>query len=568
MIEQIQRLWNSLSLRHKLTIAVAAATVAGAIAYLVHWNNERNFQVLYAGMSSEDAAAVVTKLKEGGVDYRLSADGGTIRVPGASVPDVRLQMASAGLPKSGRIGFELFDKANLGISEFTEQINYQRALEGELERSVASLAEVERARVHVTPAKDSVFLDSRRPAKASVLVKLRPGTVLTPQNVVAIQHLTASAVDGLIADQVAVMDVQGNLLSRPRRGSLLNDEALSDGALEYRKSVEKDLLAKINTTLEPLLGPEKFRAGVTVDCDFSSGEQNEEVYDPTRSVMLTSQRTEDVSGGALPSGVPGVASNLPRPTSWPASCAQGVTRRTENISYQSSRTVRRVTLPQGSIKRISVSVLVDHLVRFEGSGDKTKRIVEPPPPERLKVTRDLVAAAIGLMPDRGDQLIVESLPFESTLGWEPEPAPAGKPKAGERNGMPVWLTDLLTGKNKLFVIAGAGSLLLLVSVAVILARRRKIRARGGRVEANTALPAGATAAIEEGQSYKNRLQQEIANQAAIKDRQEKELMNSLKLPPVNTKKADVLAKHLVEETKKDPTVVTQLIRTWINENES
>ena len=567
MVEQMQRLWNSLGLRQKLTIAAAVAAVAGSLAYLVHWNKERSFQVLYSGMASEDAATVVAKLKETGVEYRLSADGSAVRVPEGSVPDVRLQMAAAGLPKSGRIGFELFDKANLGVSEFAEQINYQRAIEGELERSVTSLAEVERARVHVTPARDSVFLDNRRPAKASVLVKLRPNTSLTPQNVLAIQHLTASAVDGLSADQVAVMDVRGSLLSKPRRGSLLNDEALSDGALEYRRSVEKDLLAKIHTTLEPLLGPDKFRAGVTVECDFSSGEQNEEIYDPARSVMLTSQRTEDLSGGALPSGVPGVASNLPRPTSRPASGAQGVTRRTENISYQSSRTVRRVTLPQGTVKRLSVSVLVDHLVRFEGTGAQAKRLVEPLPPERLKVTRDLVAAAIGLTPDRGDQLIVESLPFESTLGWETEQIPAGKPESGVKQGTPAWLAELLSGKNMMLLGAGAGAVLLLAVVAVILARRLRGRRVTAAIEGKTALPPGTAAAAEEAQSYKDRLQQEIANQAAIKDRQEKELMNSLKLPPVSTKKADVLAKHLVEEAKKDPAVVTQLIRTWINENE-
>ncbi len=200
-------------------------------------------------------------------------------------------------PRAGRIGFELFDKTNLGITDFTEHVNYGRALEGELERSIKSLNEVEQARVHITFPKDSVFVDSREPAKASILLTLKPGVQLTPQNVQAVTNLVASAVEGLAPDQVSVLDMQGNLLNRPKRQALDGSD-VSDAALEYQHQIEKDLVAKVESTLEPLLGDGKFRVGVSADCDFTTTEQSEEEFDPNNSVMVSSQKTEDVSGSS------------------------------------------------------------------------------------------------------------------------------------------------------------------------------------------------------------------------------------------------------------------------------
>lgn len=568
MPEQLQRLLQSLTLRQKVTIAIAAILVLGGLFAFLRWNKERSFEVLYSNLSAEDAAAVVTRLRETGIEYRLSPDSTTVRVPAAAVPDTRLQMASAGLPKSGRIGFEIFDKTNFGVTEFAEQINYQRALEGELERSVMAISEVERARVHITPPKESVFLENRRPAKASVLIRLRPGATLAPQNVQAIQHLASSAVDGLTPENVSVLDIRGNLLSRPRRGDEAENAAGGEQSLEYRRMVERDLLAKIHSTLEPLLGPEKFRAGVTVECDFSSGEQSEEIYDPERSVMLSSQRTEDHAGAATASGVPGAASNLPRPTSRPGSGGQGVSRRTENITYQSSRTVRRIRLPQGGIKRLSVSVLVDHDVRVEGAGAEAKRILEAPSAERLKATRDLVAAAVGLQPERGDQLIVESLPFESTRNWEPPDFEKTAPvTAGP--GVPDWLRGLFDPKNLVVAAAGGGLVLILLVGAAVLLIRKKRRARMTMSAAGVPAIEGAVQIEGEGQDvYERHLSAEIAEQAALKAKQEMEVLSNLKLPPVNTKKAEVLAKHLTDQAKKDPAVLANLVSTWVNENET
>ncbi len=208
-------------------------------------------------------------MKESGAEYRLSEASDVISVPSAKMAELRLEMAAAGLPKTGRIGFEIFDKNNLGATEFVEHINYRRALEGELERSVGALAEVEQARVHITFPKESVFLESREPAKASVMVKLRAGAHLSARNVSAIGHLVGSAVEGLTPDAVSVLDMQGNLLSRPIRTA---DIKATEEALEYRQKVERDLVQKINTTLDPLLGRDRYRASVSADCDANSGE--------------------------------------------------------------------------------------------------------------------------------------------------------------------------------------------------------------------------------------------------------------------------------------------------------
>jgi flagellar M-ring protein FliF len=566
---QIQRLLQSLSLKQKISLVVVAAAVISGLVYFTRWSAERDFTPLFTNLSAEDAGAVVTKLKESGVEYRLSADGGTIKVPSAKVADLRLQMASAGLPKTGRIGFELFDQTNFGATEFAEKVNYHRALEGELERSVISLSEVESARVHITLAKESVFLDQRQPAKASVLVKLRAGHQLAPASVQSITHLVASAVEGLSPDRVSVLDVHGRLLSRARKSETSEEAEAGEGALEYRRNVERDLLAKINSTLDPLLGPDKFRASVSVECDFTSGEQSEETFDPTKSVMATSQRTEDLAGGSLPGGVPGTASNLPRPVDRVASGNQGVARRTENISYQTSRIVRRLRLPQGTVKRMSVAVLLDHAVRFEGKGDKVKRVVEPPSAERLKATRDLVSGAIGLQADRGDQLIVESLPFESTLSWEPPPSgPQRAPTHGP--GVPSWLTPWLEGKNLIYVGAGAGVAVLLVGGGVFLMlRRRKKNAVTKRVvvydDGPPELEAGSEG--EGGDSLQDKAQRQLASQLAARKKEEEEILRALRLPGNATKKGEVLAKHLADEQKKSPNIIAQVVRTWMNDTD-
>jgi flagellar M-ring protein FliF len=557
-MNQLTQLWNRLSWGQRIAILATAAAVIGGMLALNHWNQERDFKPLFSGLAPEDAGTVTAKLKELGVDYRLN-DAETISVPSDRVAEVRLQLASAGLPKSGRIGFELFDKVNFGASDFAEQVNYHRAIEGELERSVMSIREVEQARVHLTLAKDSLYSEQREPAKASVLVKLRAAGGLSPQNVAAICQLTASAVPGLSADQVSVVDTNGNLLNLPRPAGV-DGEQSSEAALDYRKSVERDLQTKIGQTLEPLLGANHFRVGVSADVDLSSGDQSEETYDPQKSVMVSSQTSQD--GPELPSasGVPGTPSNLPNPVSRPSTSVNSYARHTENVTYQTSRVVKHLKLPQGVVKRLSLSVLVDHTVRWEGP----KRIVEPPSAEELKVIHDLVAAATGMIPERGDQLAVETFPFEATLTAEPVSvvAPAAAPAA--TSPLPPGLQKLLGQKNFATIAGiGAGVALALVAAIVVLLKRGK-KTRIKAESATAALQESGSKELAAPMDAERQLQARLVEQAAEKARQEAEAFMKLKLPDVSTKKTEVLTKHIAAETKKDPTAMAQVVRSWLH----
>jgi flagellar M-ring protein FliF len=560
----MNKLFSNLSLGQRITIAFVALAVAGGIYGLVHWQKETDFKPLYTGVSQEDAAAIVQKLKESGVEYRLPEAGGAVLVPSARVAELRLAMAAAGLPKTGRIGFELFDKANLGATEFTEHVNYRRALEGELERSVMSLFEVEQARVHITFPKESVYLEAQEPAKASVLVKIRPGARISPQNVMAIDHLVASAVEGLSPDAVSVLDMNGNLLGRPKASGSLDGSDPEGAILEYRHSVETDLLAKINSALEPLLGPDKFRAGVSVECDFTGADVSEEVYDPGRTVMASSQRTEDASGGSSASGVPGTGSNLPRPSSRPGSAGNRVTRMTENITYQATRTVRKTRLPAGTIKKMSVAVLVDHDLNWQQEKTGYKKLLSAPSPEKLKTIKDVVAGVTGLNTERGDQLVVEALPFESTLTMEPpdttRPAP---PKTGPLN----WPPDQKT------ILMGAGAAVVLIGLGFIMA----ILFRGGKgktASVPTALPAGESAprhpavAAAPGTPIEEQIESKLAQRDALQHQMDQQALNALDIAPVITKTAEVMAKHLREKIKQDPEVPAQVLRTWLHDSDT
>lgn len=567
----MQKLLASLSLKQRISILLAVLIAGGGLYALVQYKRESDFRPLFTGMAAEDAAAVVQKLKEGGVSYRLAENGGSVLVPSGRVAEWRLGMAAAGLPKSGRIGYELFDKTNFGATEFTEQVNFRRALEGELERSVMSLAEVEQARVHLTFPRNSVFLEARQPAKGSVMVKLRPGARLEPPNVLAICHLVSSAVEGLAPESVSVLDMHGNLLSRPRRAAALDVPEPSDALLEYRQHIEADLLAKIGSTLTPLVGADKFRAGVSVECDFTAGEQSEESFDPTHSVMATSEKTEDSTTTASSAGVPGTASNLPRPTSRASSGAAGTTRRTESVTYQTSRTTRHIKLPQGAVKRMSISILLDQDVRWEGQGAAAKRTIVPPTPEKLKSIRELVTAATGFVPDRGDQIVVETLPFESTLNTEPPlpPAPPAKPAPPAR--APGWLGKIPIDQKLLVpVAAGAGLLILLLVgvIAVLLRGRKKKRAK---VEIPAALPARRGTEpkplAEAAPSASDQMEARLAERENQQRLMEAEAISALKLPPVATKKSEVLTKHLRETIKKDPGVASQVLLGWMREGE-
>ena len=330
---------------------------------------DRAYRPLYTGLTDKEAGLAVARLKEMQVPYKLAGGGGTILVPEPHLAEVRLQLATDGLPQSGRLGFELFDGSSFGATEFAEHVNFRRALEGELERSVLSLSEVERARVHISLPKKSVFLDHQQAAKASVVLQLRRAKSLSKEQVEAISFLVASAVEGLEAKKVVVVDTNGSVLARPRPDS----DGFSDEQLEYQRKLEREIGGRIVATLEPYIGFDRVRSSVTAECDWNAGEQTEEILDP-ETVLMTSQRSQESAQPLKQGGIPGTASNLPRQPEPPLSEASGATRILETTNYQTSRTVTRMQLARGELKRLSVAVLVDHRIEVDQEARKLVRV--------------------------------------------------------------------------------------------------------------------------------------------------------------------------------------------------
>jgi flagellar M-ring protein FliF len=548
-MDQIKKLYKSLSVAQRWSILICGLLLASGVSWLTRQQHEASFRPLFTSLSAEDASGIVQKLKEKGIEYRISENGASILVPETRVAELRLEMAGAGLPKTGRIGYEIFDKTNFGITDFAEHVNYRRAVEGELERSIMSIAEVEQARVHVTFPKDSVFLESREPAKASVLVRLRPGASLSTQNVAAITHLISSAVEGLAPTAVTVVDMRGNLLNRARRTTSPDGDS-SDEALEYQQKIERDLQAKISGTLEPLLGTDKFRTALSVDCDMSAGEQSEEVFDPTKSVMATSQRTEDIPGTTiLAGGQPGTASNLPHPPPLGSGSTTAAGRRVENVTYQSSRMTRHTKIPQGAIKRLSIAVLVDQGVQWQGKGAQMQRVLVPPTPEKMKTIHDLVATAVGLMPARGDQLTVETLPFDSTLNGAP-PISEQAPTTPQKGKKPDSIQELLKG-NPILLWGGVAGAVVILLLGFLLLRRKRTRVE--LVERNPELTAGAAGEDAVALSPDARASA-LANSPGA----------ALQLP---ASRIEIIAGQLRESATQDAEAWAHVLRSWLAEEE-
>jgi flagellar M-ring protein FliF len=580
-MDQVKKLFAALAPRQLATIALVAIAVVAGVMWLSRWQRESGLRPLYTGLAPEDANAIVQKLHESGVDYKITNNGTEVFAPEDKVPELRLQMAGLGLPKTGRIGFEIFDKTNFGITDFAEHVNYRRALEGELERSIMAISDVQQARVHVTLPKDSVFTDAREPAKASVLVGLRPGTRLSTPNVIAVTNLVSSAVEGLAPESVSVVDMSGNLLSRPRREALGEGAQITEAVLEYRQAIEHDIAAKINNTLEPLLGADKFRTGVSADIDMTSGEQSEETFDPSKSVMLSSQKTEDSSGTTrASSSAPGTAANLPpqqavasnapaaqppastQPAQQPGQAGQSpaaqptpprtggnstsTTRRSESITYQSSRITKHLKLPQGAVKRLSIAVLVDQGSKMEGQGAQAHRVVVPPDTEKLKAIQGLVGTLVGLDTTRGDQLTVEALPFDNSMNLEPGPMGApGKQKK------PDEVFSIETLKKKPALLWGSvGGAVLVIGLAVFAMMRGG--KRGASMETREALPvADAYAGLPA-----------APGGAAVG------LGEPSRLPALMPSRTEVLLTQLQENSRNNPEVWANILRGWLSEEEA
>ena len=419
---------SRLNARQKLG---AMAVIAFAIALLVGawlWTKDPPYGVLFANLSDQDGGQIVTLLQQQNIPYKYADRGGAIMVPVGQVHDVRLRLASQGLPKGGLVGFEVMENQKLGISQFAEQINYQRGLEGELARSIQTLGAVRAARVHLAIPKQTAFLRDELKPSASVLVSLQAGRTLDGAQIAGIVHLVSSSVPQLSPTGVSVIDQDGNLISQ--KNDPTKNAGLDANQLKYVKEVEAQYQRRVEAILEPLVGKTNFRAQVAAEIDFSQIDQVAESYkpNPIPETAIRSQQAADSGVGNPPAvGVPGALTNQPPvPATAPITNPQvggaggggnlsnNYTRST-TINYEVDKTVRHTRGGPGEIKRLSVAVAVNHKKILDKDGKPGK--ATPPTAEELKRINDLVREAVGFSQTRGDSINVAAASF---VAPEPE----------------------------------------------------------------------------------------------------------------------------------------------------
>ena len=399
---QIQRL----TLQKKAVLLVVLALIVTAGMLLVTWLQKADQQLLYSNLSEEDAGAIAQKLTEMKVPYTTTAGG--LMVPADRVYELRLQLSGQGLPQGGGVGYELFDKTTFTMTDFVQKLNYRRALQGELSRTVRALAEVEQCRVHLAVPEKTLFMRTEDRPKASVLVKLKTGRKLTQGQVQGIVHLVSSSVEGLDPKDISVVDTNGEMLTSAADESF----AATTSQLEHQRNFERDLEARVIGILEPVVGKGKTRVRVAASLDFTRVEKTEEKFDPDSQVARSEQRNVEKSTSGGSGGVPGTASNLPGRTGQAAVSTGALSeKKNETVNYEISKTVSHIVGPSGEIKRLSIVVLVDGT--YETKQGATEKKYAPRTEEELKQFEDMVKKAIGFTVDRGDEVKVVNMPFEA-----------------------------------------------------------------------------------------------------------------------------------------------------------
>ena len=386
LLEQIRAIWSRLGSRQRITLGAGAAfTVVVAIA-LSTWAARPRLELLYGGLAAEDAARIVEVLKSEKVLYRLGEGGAAVLVPRDQVYELRLKLASLGIPRRGSVGYEIFDKNTLGMTDFVQRLNYQRALEGELTRTLEQLAEVEQARIHIVLPEQSLFTEDAKQPSASVVVRVAAGHSLGPRQVQGIRQLVAAGVEGLKPEGVTVVDAEGNILTRDTQG---DGGLVSGDRLELKRSVEGYLAGKASSMLDGVLGHGTALVQVDADLDFDRVEKTIETYDGDNPVVRSEERT--TQSGAAGSG-------------------QGESTIT---NYEISRTVERVVGGVANIKRLSVAVLVDGTYAEEaGPGGDQVRVYRPRAGEELTRLTTIIENAVGAVASRGDRVTVENFAFD------------------------------------------------------------------------------------------------------------------------------------------------------------
>lgn len=505
----------------KILILGLLGTAAAGFIFFIFSLQKPSFVLLYSGMSSSDASAVVEELRKERVPYRIGAEGGSILVPGDKLYEARLSLAGKGLPQNG-VGFEIFDKVNIGTTEFVQKMNYQRALQGELARTISQIDAVERSRVHISIPENSVFIEDQKEATASVFVKLKPGFRLIAGQVKGISYLVSGAVEGLRAENVTVMDTRGKVLSGPRD----EDPAvgLSNSQNEMQQSLERHLEKNIQTMLEKVIGPGKVVAQVSATLNFQQVHKTEEIYDPNATAVRSEQTSKEKSIGqnGAPSGVPGVASNVPGEGGGAASASSSKTsqRQSETVNYEINKVTRQVIDPVGTIQRMTVAVLVDGTYKTVEGSQEMQYV--PQTKEQMAQYETLIKGTVGFNAERGDEIHVENIPFRtgSNDSWV---------ETGETGGI---ISPMMIIVIRYCLMAFFGVLFLLFFVKPLV-NWLTSQSSGSRYPAT----------VGELESA----------------------LNEKRLPGMSSKTQDNMKEEIHQLVKDDPALATTLVREWLNE---
>ena len=441
LTDRLRNALARLSNQQKILLMVAIAALIAIIVASNSWLKQSDYRILFSNISERDGGAIIAALEQLNIPYRFNDSGGAILIPSAKVNETRLRLATQGLPKGGGVGFELMENQKFGISQFAEQVNYQRGLEGELSRTIQSIAAVQAARVHLAIPKPTVFVREELKPSASVLINLYPGRLLDPSQIAGIQNLVAASVPNLSVSGVTLIDQSGAMLSQLK--SKLMEAGLDPTQIKYVQEIEASVIKRINDILLPIVGQDNVRVQIAADVDFSQNEQTAETHRPNTTppdISIRSQQTTE-SASATPSaqGIPGALTNQPpvpatAPLTQPAVAGAGpaaapgqpplpgqlnaagvqapiasvaqpiTTRKDSTVNYEVDKTIRHTKQSLGTIKRLSAAVVVNHRKDAKGS-------VKPLSDAEIKQINDLVKEAMGFSRERGDTVSVANAPF-------------------------------------------------------------------------------------------------------------------------------------------------------------
>jgi flagellar M-ring protein FliF len=532
VIDQIRGVWGGLGRIQQMALLGICGVGVAVLLVVGVWGHRPDMTTLYANLNPADAGQVIEQLKAGRITYQLEDGGTRILVPAGVVHETRIKLATAGLPQGGGVGFELFDRASFGATDFVQKLNYQRALQGELARTIGQIREVQQARVHIVMPQPSVFSDRERPTTASVVIGLRPGARLSPEQVRGVIHLVSGSVEGLQADHVTVIDSAGRMLSQR------TDRTLGAGTasqLDYQATVETELMRRVQGMLDEVLGVSKASVRVSAQVEFSHGERTEERVDPN-TVVKSEQRSSESSKGASarPSGLVGTASNVGAPPGNTAgtTSTNETAKEQESIQYEVGRVVERRTLVAGEVKRLSVAVLVDPPYKMTPGPDGTEQKTPlPRQKEELEKIRTIVMRAVGFNAARGDEVEVAELAFDtSTIERE-------RVVAERAERVTFWWSA-----GKQLAVGLAVMLVVLFGLRPLLASLRRRPTVGGRLDFTE--PALTTAGIEA----------QLAAKAAA-------ALNPAQI--LKGREREELQGRVVGIAKANPEQMAQLIRSWM-----